>query len=236
MDKNWLRGNVIKPYLINKGMVSSKTFILMSIFLFSITLASGISWSGGAGDIIDTNATTACTGGQVLFGNGSCGTITGGGGGVLSNLTTELFTGLNLTGTDGNPNRELTTASLSSAGGTQLVFLDSFLLRETDDYSISGEVVTFIIRTWDSQRIAVSYVTGGNTLKTETFLGSDASGSDADPNRVISTADVSSSNGKILVFLDSQLLREVDDYSITGNDITITLRLFDSQRISVSYI
>lgn len=43
-----------------------------------------------AGVIIDTNATTACTGAQVLLGNGSCGVITGGGGGG-GNFTPQQF-------------------------------------------------------------------------------------------------------------------------------------------------
>lgn len=64
-------------------MVNKKIFILVCIFFFSVTLIPAISWSGGGG-FTDTNATTACTGGQVLFGNGSCGTIAGGGSGDFS--------------------------------------------------------------------------------------------------------------------------------------------------------
>ncbi len=68
-------------------------FFFLFLFLFSIPLISaqlnvgednplarGVNILPPEIFIVDTNATTACSGGEVLFGNGTCGTIAGSGG------------------------------------------------------------------------------------------------------------------------------------------------------------
>lgn len=74
-----------------------KLFFVLLVVTGFLTMASAqlqvgdddtSSWNvvlAGTDSFLDTNATSACSGGQVLFGNGSCGVITGGGGGSDGN-------------------------------------------------------------------------------------------------------------------------------------------------------
>lgn len=39
-----------------------------------------------------------------------------------------------------------------------------------------------------------------------------------------------------IVFVDSQNLRKNSDYTISGNNITFAIRIFDEQRIDINYI
>ena len=70
----------------------------------------------------------------------------------------------------------------------------------------------------------------------EQFLGLDCTGSDGDPNRVLTTVGVSTAKGSITVFSDGQFLRETTDYTLSGNDITFLINLWDANKIDVRYL
>jgi len=76
----------------------------------------------------------------------------------------------------------------------------------------------------------------GDSISLEQFTGSDASGASGDNNRVITTANVSNATGEIMVFVDTQFLRKTDDYSVSGDDVTIVSKLFDSQQVDIQYM
>lgn len=93
----------------------------------------------------DTNVTTACSGNEVLLGNGTC--LSGDSFG--QNTFTE-YRGSDLSDSDGDLNRTL------DVGGTPInVFSDGFILHQDIDYVASGTVVTFLNYKWDEQYIRV---------------------------------------------------------------------------------
>jgi len=76
----------------------------------------------------------------------------------------------------------------------------------------------------------------GNFLQTlEQFVGSDCSGSDGDANRVLTASTVTSALGEIMVVADHQVLRKTDDYTISGNDITLLIKVWDEMKLEVIY-
>jgi len=73
-------------------------------------------------------------------------------------------------------------------------------------------------------------------MVSESFTGSDCTGSDGDLNRVLTTSDVTSAIGTIIVAADKQFLRETIDYTYSGNDITFLFKLWDSMKLEVRYL
>lgn len=68
----------------------------------------------------------------------------------VTTITPTNFTGANCTGIDGDINRVL------ASGVTPLfVFLDGQFCHPTNDYSISGTDITFLIEIFNSQLITV---------------------------------------------------------------------------------
>jgi len=90
------------------------------------------------------------------------------------------------------------------------------------------------------ENILLHKVSGGTAsaieLKREGFNGSDCTGSDGDTNRVLTTSNVSGALGEIMIFIDTQYLRKTDDYTVSGNDITFLIKVWDTQKIDVHYI
>lgn len=74
------------------------------------------------------------------------------------NLIGESFAGSDCTGSDGDANRVLTTSELSKALGDEIIFADGQFLRETTDYTTSGDDITFLIKIWDSHKLDVKYL------------------------------------------------------------------------------
>lgn len=87
-----------------------------------------------------------------------------------------------------------------------------------------------------SDNILLKSVQGASSIQLEQFAGSDCTESDGAANRVLTTAGVSGASGEIIVIADKQTLRKTDDYTISGNDITFIVRVFDSQKIDIHYI
>ena len=70
----------------------------------------------------------------------------------------------------------------------------------------------------------------------ESFVGSDCSGSDGDTNRVLTTSRINGALGEIILFVDGTFLRKTDEYTVSGNDITIKIMIWDEQKIDVRYM
>ena len=76
----------------------------------------------------------------------------------------------------------------------------------------------------------------GNFLQTlEQFAGSDCSGSDGDADRVLTASTVTSALGEIMVVKDHQVLRKTDEFTVTGNAITIIGKTWDEAKLEVIY-
>ena len=156
-----------------------------------------------------------------------------GGGGGLTNLVLEQFTGINCTGSDGDTGRVLETAALN---GEPIVMVDKFTLRKTDDFTISSLNITFIREIWNSNEIDVYYAQNGSNLQLEQFTGSDCDGSDGDANRNLTTSGISSRYEDEIIVIDKMVLRQTDDYTISGNVVTFTSNVWDSQEIDIYYV
>ena len=78
----------------------------------------------------------------------------------------------------------------------------------------------------------------GNSVQMagESFLGSDCTGNDGDLNRVLTTANIDSRLGDLIVASDGNLLKEGDNYTISGNDITFLIKVWDERKIELRYI
>ena len=76
----------------------------------------------------------------------------------------------------------------------------------------------------------------GSEMAGESFVGSDCDGSDGDTDRVLTTSGVSGALGEITLFVDGAFLRKTDEYTVSGNNITIKIKIWDSQKIDVRYI
>ena len=76
----------------------------------------------------------------------------------------------------------------------------------------------------------------GAQITGESFAGSDCSGSDGNTSRVLTTVGASTAIGEITLFVDGAFLRETDDYTLSGNDITILIKIWDTQKIDVRYL
>ncbi len=143
-------------------MVSIRTFILLGVLMFSLTLVSPISWSGG--DLIDTNATTACTGSQVLFGNGSCGVITGGGGGDFSFTDFQSSYDLNLTNIfdqDLNTTNNVEFANVTTPGLFTGIFSWIINLLDSSPAYLSFNGSTLSFNETKLNETIISLATGG---------------------------------------------------------------------------
>ena len=70
----------------------------------------------------------------------------------------------------------------------------------------------------------------------ENFVGSDCFGSDGDTNRILTTFRVDNAKGEILLFVDGTFLRKTDEYTTSGNDITLLIKIWNEQKIDVRYI
>ena len=75
----------------------------------------------------------------------------------------------------------------------------------------------------------------GVEMAAESFLGSDCTGSDGDANRVLTTS-ISSAIGEIIVAADGSFLRETDQYTISGDNITFLFKIWDTHKIEVRHI
>lgn len=75
----------------------------------------------------------------------------------------------------------------------------------------------------------------GIEMINESFVGADCTGSDGDSNRVLTTS-ISNAIGKIIIFADGQFLRETNDYTTSGNDITFLIKIWDTHKIDVQYL
>ncbi len=181
-------------------MVARKVILLVSILFFSLTFASAISWSGGITTLIDTNATTACTGGQVLFGNGSCGVISGGGGsGDITSVQGDIYI------TNG-----------SNSGAVNLVFNET-QLNDTIDNRIPAATNPF-----DQELNQSSNVNFGNVTTVGFFTGIF--------NWIINLADSSPAyltfNGTTLSFDEGQLNTTIDSRSSAVANLSLR-NIFD---------
>jgi len=153
-----------------------------------------------------------------------------------STQTLEQFSGSDCSGSDGDANRVLTTSGVSGASGEVMVVMDGQLLRKTDKYTVSGDDITFLVKVFDSSGIDIFYVTGSITQTLEQFSGSDCSGSDGDANRVLTTSGVSGASGEIIIGVDGQIIRKTDKFTVSGDDVTFLIKIFDSSKIDIFYI
>ncbi len=65
-------------------------------------------------------------------------------------ITSDNFGGTDCTGTDKTTNR-----TLSVTNGVGQVFIDRRILRPTDDYTVSGTTITFLVPVDDRHKIEV---------------------------------------------------------------------------------
>lgn len=80
-------------------------------------------------------------------------------GGVLpQQMTTEQFAGSDCSGSNGQSNRVLTTSGVEDALGEVQVVVGGRVLRKTDDYTVSGNDITFVKPMYDLHKIEVWYV------------------------------------------------------------------------------
>ena len=77
---------------------------------------------------------------------------------TLPDQTLEKFDGNDCSGSSGAVNRVLTTSSASSARGEIQVIVGGRMLRKTDDYTVSGNDITFIKPVFNQHLIEVWYV------------------------------------------------------------------------------
>lgn len=54
--------------------------------------------------------------------------------------------------------------------------------------------------------------------------------------RVLTTSNLSNKLGDADIIVNKQVLRETDDYIISGNDITFNVKIFDVHKIDVKYL
>lgn len=73
-----------------------------------------------------------------------------------------------------------------------------------------------------------------NTL--EQFMGSNCTGSDGGVNRVLTTSDISSALGETIIVVDGQFLRKTNQFSVSTDDITFLINIWDEQKIDIIYI
>jgi len=73
-------------------------------------------------------------------------------------MALEQFTGANASGSDGDTNRVLAATNVTQAKGEITVTLDKQTLRKTDDYTVSGNNITFLSRLLDRHKIDVRYI------------------------------------------------------------------------------
>jgi hypothetical protein len=76
----------------------------------------------------------------------------------------------------------------------------------------------------------------GGTLTPEQFDGSDCNGSDGATNRVLTTSGASGASGEIQVFADGRLLRKTDQWTLSGDDITFLVKVYNAHKIDVYYL
>ncbi len=76
---------------------------------------------------------------------------------------------------------------------------------------------------------------GGMQIIGESFVGSDCNGTDGQTNRVLTTS-ISNAIGEITLFVDGTFLRKTDEYTTSGNDITILIKIWDIQKIDLRYV
>jgi len=81
----------------------------------------------------------------------------GEGGGEAGDMTLEQFVGSDCSGNSGETARVLTTSAISSANGEIIVIVDKAHMRKTDDYTTSGEAITFLVKIFDAHEIDVLY-------------------------------------------------------------------------------
>ncbi|KKM63666.1 hypothetical protein LCGC14_1509100, partial [marine sediment metagenome] len=135
-------------------------FFFLFIFLIALTsaavnigeentLSRGVNIVAPSVVIIDTNATTGCSGSQVLFGNGSCGTIAGSGGiGDFSFTDFQASYDLNLTNIF---NQDLNTTSNVNFGNVTIL----------NNLSVDGN--TFFVDNVNN-RVGIGTITPGAKL------------------------------------------------------------------------
>ena len=86
---------------------------------------------------------------------------------------------------------------------------------------------------WD--QMAGELAAAAITQNLEQFTGANCSGPEG-ANRVLTTTGVSGANGEIIVTVDRQTLRKTDDYTISGENITFLVSIFDTQKIDIFYL
>jgi len=138
------------------------------------------------------------------------------GSGGQANLNSTNYLGSNLTGSNGDANRQLTVDA-------DLVAVDNFFLIPTTDYTNSGGVITFLNPIWDDQRITV----WDSGLTNVNYLGSDCTGSSGNTNRVLTASNAE------LVAVDRFFIQPTYDYTANSTHIKFLNPIWDSQIITV---
>jgi len=73
-------------------------------------------------------------------------------------------------------------------------------------------------------------------ITVEQFNGSDCSGSDSQENRILTTSSAENAIGEIMVFVDGLMWRKTDNWTISGNDITLKRKIWNNQKIDIYYL
>jgi hypothetical protein len=164
-------------------------------------------------------------------------------------ITTENYTGADLSGSNGDANRVLTlnNSAKTLSDGFE-VYVDGLLQTLTTDYTVvhnaAGSTVTLIDNTYNDTPIVVNYYTLGDDSDptapyTESFLGSALSGSDGDANRVatLTNTNITISDG-FEVYVEGLLKTLNTDYTISHSvpsTVTFLIPIYDTDSIVVNY-
>jgi hypothetical protein len=127
------------------------------------------------------------------------------------------FLGSSFSGNDGDTNRNITI-------NAEMVVIDNFNLHPESDFNVSNGVLIVYVPIYDTQRITVYTNTNNQYLN---YFGSSCSGSDGDDNRILTTSY------NEMVIVDNQMLHKNYDYTSNSTDITFSVPIYDTQRITV---
>lgn len=145
-------------------------------------------------------------------------------GGLFASLSYSLYTGSDLSGSDGETNR-----NISSPNATLIDVENAFLHPETD-YNKAGNYIVFLNPIWDTQTITIwgtNLELGIGNFTYLNFDGTDLSGDEGEANRALITNNIT------MAVIDNSFLHPVSDYVVNLNNVTFLNPVWNSSSITI---
>jgi len=117
--------------------------------------------------------------------------------------------------------------------GSDQVFLNGLLQTETNDYTIAGAIITFVVPPVSGDVIRVNYLYGASAP--DFIFRENPTGLVNSVNMVFTLANTPISNTE-QIYLNGSLQTFISDYTITGGSVTMTLPPITGDILRVNYL